>query len=790
MRLAMCLMVSVTIGCSAYAGVATAAESIYWYGPGSTNCWQSGWPGSSSFACVSVGAGYLPTPGGNAGGLAHMVAGGIYPQTQLGASGDYCGFYELGDNLTSQDSINEGPATGYTTPTPYSSYQEGDAYENACQASGTNWGQEIRSAAPSNNCWGTCGMNHYVSFHDQGTNDRPWNPAFGLPSFVVQADATPQTFVHVAKPKPKNLGAWGYICPVFEDTTSNSVLEYCLQEWRSPYNSARWSEADRIGSCAGAGGKAIDTIQTSFGAGTQFATELPGAPYNSSNTYVWESAGAKHFAAAITASNLQSAINRDRSAYVEGEHPGEPAAGTGCGRTGLSTEPKDYALIGVEQGLEGWREFSELAGSTANLQLSTVYTPVAPAVTTTAPSNVQETQATFNGSVNPNATDTHYFFQYGATTGYGSSAPVPPGPEVGSGGAVVPASTTVSGLLAGHTYHYRIEATNAAGTSYGSDQTFTTPGTVWAYYNGSSNSLVESWWANSWSTVPLNHAMSPGSTPALMRDPTSGVVWTYYNGSGNSLVESWWNGEWSTVPLNFSMAPGSTPAVIRDPTTGEVWVYYTGSNNKLQESWWDGSWHTVQLEYTLSPGSSPAIMRDPTSGVVWVYFNNGSNELEEAWYSSGWSHVPLGYAMSPGSTPSIQREASTGVVWVYFNNGHNELEEAWWNSGWNHVPLGYALSPKSSPAIVRDVSTGYFWVYFNNSSNVLEEAAWEGSWRASPLSHGMSPGSTPAIMRDPATGVRLVYYNNGSNHLEGPGGMANGKAHRWEKECRRIVARR
>ena len=35
-------------------------------------------------------------------------------------------------------------------------------------------------------------------------------------------------------------------------------------------------------------------------------------------------------------------------------------------------------------------------------------------------------------------------------------------------------TTAVSGLAAGHTYHYRIVATNATGTTTGADSTFTT----------------------------------------------------------------------------------------------------------------------------------------------------------------------------------------------------------------------------------------------------------------------------------------------------------------------------
>lgn len=97
----------------------------------------------------------------------------------------------------------------------------------------------------------------------------------------------------------------------------------------------------------------------------------------------------------------------------------------------------------------------------------------APAVTTSAASGITASGATLNGSVNPEGASTTYKFDYGTTTSYGSSAPATPG-SAGSGTSAVSESQAVSGLTASTTYHYRIEATNATGTSFGSDQTFTT----------------------------------------------------------------------------------------------------------------------------------------------------------------------------------------------------------------------------------------------------------------------------------------------------------------------------
>ena len=97
----------------------------------------------------------------------------------------------------------------------------------------------------------------------------------------------------------------------------------------------------------------------------------------------------------------------------------------------------------------------------------------APDVVTGSPSGISQTAATLNGTVNPNGAATTYQFQWGPTTSYGSTVPASPG-NAGSGSAAVAESAALTGLSAGTTYHYRLSATNATGTTNGSDQSFTT----------------------------------------------------------------------------------------------------------------------------------------------------------------------------------------------------------------------------------------------------------------------------------------------------------------------------
>lgn len=96
---------------------------------------------------------------------------------------------------------------------------------------------------------------------------------------------------------------------------------------------------------------------------------------------------------------------------------------------------------------------------------------VAPVVSTGAASAVSQTAATLAGQVNPEGLATTYVFQYGTTTAYGSASPPA---SAGTGTAPDSVSLTLGGLSPGTTYHYRLAATNSAGTANGQDATFTT----------------------------------------------------------------------------------------------------------------------------------------------------------------------------------------------------------------------------------------------------------------------------------------------------------------------------
>ncbi|QEM70119.1 fibronectin type III domain-containing protein [Geobacter sp. FeAm09] len=113
---------------------------------------------------------------------------------------------------------------------------------------------------------------------------------------------------------------------------------------------------------------------------------------------------------------------------------------------------------------------------TASGASNSVTTPSrsAPTAVTGAAAAVTASGATLNGTVADNGYDTTVTFDYGTTTGYGTTTAATTGATVGTGAGSTPAVVALTGLNCNATYHFRVKGTNSAGTTNGSDATFTT----------------------------------------------------------------------------------------------------------------------------------------------------------------------------------------------------------------------------------------------------------------------------------------------------------------------------
>ncbi|MGO8700499.1 MAG: hypothetical protein ACLQVY_22650 [Limisphaerales bacterium] len=108
-------------------------------------------------------------------------------------------------------------------------------------------------------------------------------------------------------------------------------------------------------------------------------------------------------------------------------------------------------------------------------------TPVNPAATsatalTLAATDVTPTNASFNGNVSPDGDATGYYFEWGQSTNYNNYTPTNYFTNNLIQNYNVAFATLANDILLnpGTTYHFQLVASNALGTSYGGDLTFTT----------------------------------------------------------------------------------------------------------------------------------------------------------------------------------------------------------------------------------------------------------------------------------------------------------------------------
>jgi CSLREA domain-containing protein len=95
-----------------------------------------------------------------------------------------------------------------------------------------------------------------------------------------------------------------------------------------------------------------------------------------------------------------------------------------------------------------------------------------PIAATSTALSIGLTSASLRGTITASSQGAGYYFEYGTTTAYGSQTQglfLPP-----PSNSQVTVSLLVAGLRQGTTYHFRLVAFNADGTSRGADQSFTT----------------------------------------------------------------------------------------------------------------------------------------------------------------------------------------------------------------------------------------------------------------------------------------------------------------------------
>jgi sugar lactone lactonase YvrE len=225
----------------------------------------------------------------------------------------------------------------------------------------------------------------------------------------------------------------------------------------------------------------------------------------------------------------------------------------------------------------------------------TLKTLKAPKATTEAATAVKATQATLNGTINPEGQATGYWFEYGTSTSYGTKVPIN-AESVGSGTSNVAVHQALTGLSAGTTYHFRVVAESVAGGAEGGDETFTAANT-----------------ADEIGTLPTLDALNRAESPLSGGGKWSALAWDTST-SGHNTGEDRTGGWGPSSSDSYPTIDGAywNPSTFKDKTGDAAAITMEagpGAENRYADLWLDmgspGSQKSgYQLRWTYNPSSN------------------------------------------------------------------------------------------------------------------------------------------------------------------------------------------
>jgi len=185
----------------------------------------------------------------------------------------------------------------------------------------------------------------------------------------------------------------------------------------------------------------------------------PGGPtsFGSSGFFTLASSGSGDMVGIATGEELHPVFLIVPTGYVSGTFLSDSATYSG----------KTFATLGVTPGTYVWTWGT---GANQNFTLEIPPTPGPPVVSTSPATLIGTFSARLNGSLDPDGLTTTVHFQYGSTTSYGSATSM----QTQTGNTYRNITANITGLMASTTYHFRIVATNSAGTRMSGDRIFTT----------------------------------------------------------------------------------------------------------------------------------------------------------------------------------------------------------------------------------------------------------------------------------------------------------------------------
>ena len=279
-------------------------------------------------------------------------------------------------------------------------------------------------------------------------------------------------------------------------------------------------------------------------------------------------------------------------------------------------------------------------GATYGSDRTFTTTTARPAVNTLSASGVTQTSAGLNGTVNGNGLATTVNFQWGTTTTYANQTPAF---VMASGFNTDNVSASLPDLSPSTVYHYRLVAANAAGTTYGQNQTFTTGSLL-------PTALTLLATAVTGSSANLNGTVNPNGYPV-----SCNFRWGFTTAYGNTTPTVFPGSGNNYLALSAGLA-GLLPAT--------VYHYQLVANNA------SGSNAGPDLTFTTT-GPSPTATTSPAgpgTGASAVLNGAANPNGLSAWTSFRWGsttnygNVSTATAIGNGNTPMVASDVLSNLL--------------------------------------------------------------------------------------------------------------------------------
>jgi len=424
---------------------------------------------------------------------------------------------------------------------------------------------------------------------------------------------------------------------------------------------------------------------------------------------------------------------------------------------------------------------------TGNAIVTASFTHGKPNVETTAATNVTSNGAQLNGMVNPNGSNTWYYFQWGTTTSYGDSSGET-GPSNST--ASLSAHYTLVGLIAGTTYHYRLVARNNADTTFGNDVTFRTqppapsvatllPSNVTAVsakLNGRVNPnglSTDAWFEYGTSSTLATLSSSPiqsvgsGTSDQLVAYDLSALLpnTTYYY----RVVAANATGTSSGAIISFPEHPNDFWQETNGPNSVTVFALAVNSGQEIfaggvgvyRSTDSGANWMPIGLANTsiyclainnighVFAGGRTSIFRSTDNGNTWSEVLRRST----APYFYALTINSNGHIFAGCGTEGIYRSTDNGASWIQVNSGLTKLALNTLAIG----PGGQIFAGTSGGGgVFRSTDNGESWASANNGiTNGLIK-----SMAVNSLGHVFA-GTGAGVFRSTDNGATWIEVNKG-----------------------------